>query len=218
MSNAGSLTEEIKDYIRDLKMSVKGYPLWKEYIDDIIQARQQLENLSAYVADEYLFTQFKNKFAFALRALMGDRLNTDNFYQQLFTSQQITNWTQLLMAMSQSRMEEHAMKRQAMLHQELHLRAVQREQALTTNVKISTIDNYPPINALVDDNKWNEDRPCAIHTNIHTNGDCKVQAPVRARETSTSNKIRSYRPSNAVHLAINVTLPKITFPVCVLYV
>jgi hypothetical protein len=30
MANAGSLTEEIKDYIRDLKMSVKGYPLWKE--------------------------------------------------------------------------------------------------------------------------------------------------------------------------------------------
>jgi hypothetical protein len=36
MANASSLTEEIKDYIRDLKMSVKGYPLWKDYIDDII--------------------------------------------------------------------------------------------------------------------------------------------------------------------------------------
>ncbi len=123
---------------------------------------------------------------------MGEHLNTDNFYQQLFASKQITSWTQLLQAMSQSRMEEHAAKRQAMLHEELHLRAVQREKALTTNVKTSTIDNYPPINAVVDDNKWNEDRPCAIHTNtgrIHTNGECKVQAPVRARETSASNKI-----------------------------
>jgi hypothetical protein len=148
--------------------------------------------MSAYVSDEYLFTLFKNKFALTLQTLMGDRLNTDNFYQQLFTCQQITTWTQLLQARSQSRMEEHTAKRQAMLHEELHLRAAQREKALTTNVKISTIDNYPPINAVVDDNKWNEDRPCAIHTNtgrIHTNKECKVQAPVRARDTSASNKI-----------------------------
>ena len=80
MRNASSLTEEVKNHIRDLTMSGKDYSLWKEYIDDIIQARQQLENLSAYVDDAYLFTLFKNKFGFALRAIMGERLNTDNFY------------------------------------------------------------------------------------------------------------------------------------------
>ena len=49
MRNTSSLTEEVKNHICDLTTSGKDYPLWKEYIDDIIQARQQLENLSANI-------------------------------------------------------------------------------------------------------------------------------------------------------------------------
>jgi hypothetical protein len=36
----------------------KDYSLWKQYIDDIIQARQQLENLSAYVDDNTVYHEF----------------------------------------------------------------------------------------------------------------------------------------------------------------
>lgn len=86
MTNASSLTDEVKNHIRYLPMSGKDYLLWKEYIDDIISARQQIENLSAYVDDAYLFTLFKNKFGFALQAIMGSvsipRISTNNFYQE----------------------------------------------------------------------------------------------------------------------------------------
>ena len=73
---------------------------------------------------------------------MGERLNTDKFYQQLFTSQQISSWNQLLQTMSQARMEEHTIKRQTMLHEELRIRDIQRDKALSTTVKTSTIDAH----------------------------------------------------------------------------